>query len=293
MGTENGKVLILNGRSGKIETVFDFNDEVSKATGDYVAVHPIRAALALGEIEGDGQVELVVGSTSSHYLAVEGKTLRRIWHQQLPVKSSRTTPAMGPVLGRFDDDDLPDILLVSNAKLQVIRGSAERNNAKQTFWLFDVPGDDELVTPATLADLNKDGAVDVFIGTRNGTLLCFDGADGEVLAEIANEANPIVSPILIADLNSDGLNDLLFMRKDGNIYRVQTTSPLAKNDVVWGQAFADAGHTCLYRYQPPQPTTSNVLTATFGCLLLFAGGLTYMGRQKREKTIRQNQSHAY
>jgi len=81
----------------------------------------------------------------------------------------------------------------------------------------------------------------------------------------------------------------LFIREDGNIYKIQTNSTLAESDIIWGQAYGDARHTGRFGYQPPGQSALMIVAATFGILFICSFGAIVSTRKSRDRKIQRNQ----
>ena len=286
VGTEDGKVLIINGKTGRVVTVFDLSEEVSKATGDYVAQHSVRTPLAFADINGNGILDFVVGATSGNYLAIEGNTLARIWHDSLPHEISQAGP-LAPAFGHLNTDEIPDAILISAKAVKVIPGSAEQVNRKRTLWSYQLDGMDTFSTDPTVVDLDKDGKDDVILGTDGGQVLVLDGETGKAMSMTDRSGIAIHSPIVVADVTGDGFQDLLFMDNDAGIYRIKSNAP-AREPVVWGQVYANEQHTGMFQKAEADYFYHNFSMALCGLLFLAIGFFTFSNHRRRTTLIEMN-----
>ena len=118
--------------------------------------------------------------------------------------------------------------------------------------------------------------------------MVLNGKNGEIISQLHNEENPVISPILAADLGRDSYLDLLFIRKDGNIYKIQSNSPIRENSVVWGQLFNNELHNGNYDFRHPDPLKFDILIAAFGCMFLAVSTITFYSYNSRRKYFLQN-----
>ncbi|MFQ5648512.1 MAG: FHA domain-containing protein [bacterium] len=292
VGTDEGKLLIIDGGAGAVRSVFDFNQAVSTATDDGTKEHMLRYPIAMTDVNGNGLIDLVLASTSGSHLAIESNTFNRLWHEKLHNEFNFIDEALAPVSGNLNDDEFEDIVLISNRSLKVLHGAADSRQRKKVAWEYYADGDDFFTTPTTLVDLDKDGGNDVVMGSVGGSVFIFNGRSGKIIARFQNEGNPVVSPFLVADLEGNGHLDLIFRRKDGHIYTIQSNSRISENHVVWGQAYGNAQHTGYAAYAPPSSAAYNILAATVGLLFLAVGFITYRTKSARERKIAQNQARA-
>lgn len=288
LGSEEGKVLVIDGSRGKVAIAFDFNEEVSKATGTIFGEHNLRYPIALSDITNDQVTDLIVGATNGNYLALEGQSLKRIWFESLPVVFTNSEP-LSPVISDFDNDGFADVALVSNQMIRVIPGG-DIENRKSVLWEYNLAGEDVFISSPSLTDIDNDGISDLIIGTKLGTIVIFDGKNGRILTQLNSQYNPACSPIVTADVGADGYLDMMVMRQDGHIYRIQTNTPIHENNLIWGQNTGDARHSGRYAYVPPTPSTTDAMGAAFGLLTLGVGFLTFSSKQKRKKSIKKNQN---
>ncbi|NIV97463.1 FHA domain-containing protein [candidate division KSB1 bacterium] len=288
IGTDEGKLLIIDGTAGKVARVYDFNEEVSKASGDTYLEHSIRFPVTFADLDNDEVTDLLISATNGNYLAVQSNTLSKVWHERLPFGAEDTSEKLAPSTGHLDDDEHEDAVLVSTQMIKVIRGTNDPESARKTLWKYELT-DDTFNTPISLADFNKDGFTDVIIASRSGRLYVFDGTTGKILTQVHSSNNPVMSPLVVADLGEDGQLDIVFIRSDYNIYKIQTNSRIDKNSVVWGQTYSNHEHTGRYDYVKPRSPVYNVLTATCGLLFLGFAGLTVYGRKNRMQLIQKNQ----
>lgn len=286
VGTEEGKIVIINGKSGIVSRIFDIQQEISKATGDDTG-HSIRYPVAAGDLNNNGSIDLLIGTETGHFLAVEGSALSPLWHESLFVDSDFTNDYLSPAIGRLDEDDVFDAVLVSNQSIKILECPGDNAESAQTIWQYDIESADYFATPATLADFNKDKLNDVIIGGADGNIYIFDGRSGEIITQIYDHENPVVSPILAADLGNDGYLDLMCIRQDGNIYKIQSNSPIPENSIVWGQVYDNEAHNGIYKFELPSSAKYDILMATFGGLFLAVGFLTFRGYQGRRKHFQQ------
>ena len=177
---------------------------------------------------------------------------------------------------------------MSNRMLRVVQGSDTPEAGAAELWSHRA--ESELMTPVTLADFDKDGAQDVIVADRQGTVYVLSGRDGQMLQELPQEANPVISPLLVADLGLDAYLDILFMRQDGTLYKVQTNSRSPEGAVVWGQAYANARNSGRYEFALPESTGFTLMSAASALFFLAIGGLTLRAHRNRMDVFVKNQN---
>ena len=71
----------------------------------------------------------------------------------------------------------------------------------------------------TLKDINKDGILDVNVGTVSSGSFCYDGRTGRQIYSFGSVKEVIASPVCV-DVNDDGYDETIWVAKKGKIYVV-------------------------------------------------------------------------
>ncbi|NHJ04010.1 MAG: hypothetical protein EAX90_04250 [Candidatus Heimdallarchaeota archaeon] len=170
----------------------------------------ITSSLAAGDIDGDGQKEIVVGTW--------GGTLYAFELNGSPVSGFPFTGATGsiigtPALGNLDDD----------AALEIVFGSYDYN-------VYAVKGNGNLLTgwpqvttyqvrssPAII-DLDNDNESEVIIGSWDSYLYIYHQNGSNFKSWPWYSANSIINGASIGDLNQDGYFDFIIQPSNISLY---------------------------------------------------------------------------
>lgn len=283
-GSKNGKLLVISGKNGELDKVYDFKDIAgTEDKGDFEINREIFAPIAIARLEDSEKVNLIFSTTQGEFLGVDAASFNKLFYEKLHHKHNLGTLTFSPAIGDISGSGQSNAALISNQMLKVID-----LETKKTDWEYFVADNDYFISPTVLADFNKDKAADVIASSISGTIFIFDGRNGKIIERIQNDQNPVTSPLLVADLGADGLLDMIYRRKDGHIYKIQTNSTISQSGVVWGQRFGNASNTCELTYKP-EGLTSTLLVATFSGLLFFiVGGFTHSASSKRIKKMQES-----
>lgn len=236
---------------------------LTRLTGDFAAAAPlwsIRAGTALfsspalGDLDGDGRQEIVVGAWDGAVLALNGEDGETLW--SYPTSGGI---ASSPCLGDIDGDGRLEVVIGSdndslyalNAEdgsrlwafgaggpvaswpgladldgdglLEVAFGSfdhkvyAANGESGSILWSYET-GDTVTSSPA-LGDIDADGEPEVVVGSRDHKLYALNGSDGSRLWSFL-AGGPIRSTACIADIDGDGRIEVVFGSDDNNLYAV-------------------------------------------------------------------------
>jgi hypothetical protein len=163
-----------------------------------------RAIAAVGDVNGDGFVDLAVASGSDPgtvNIYEGGATGPRMGNALLP--PGPVTAGFGATMasaGDVNGDGYGDVLVAGREVAQVFLGSAKGMAATAAFTLAGVPGGDALVVRGA-GDVNGDGAPDVFVG---GVVYL---GTGNGFTPQANFVPGTLGADFVGDNDGDGLTD--------------------------------------------------------------------------------------
>ncbi|RLI82887.1 hypothetical protein DRP04_02910 [Archaeoglobales archaeon] len=178
----------------------------------------IASSPAVVDINSDGKYEVVFGSCDGNLYVIDAKSGKLVWKFTVDEPSEKwndiiTSPAIADING---DSSLEIVFASFNGKVYAIKENGT------VLWEYDVKKDLSLilwlkmiiihkslkfgigmVSSPSLADVNGDGYMEVFIGSRMKTVFALSGKDGHLLWKYEAKYDLDSSPA-IADIDKDG-----------------------------------------------------------------------------------------
>lgn len=185
------------GSSGKVYAVHHDGSDVA---GFPVTIGEIiMAAPAVGDLENDGIIDIVVGTWSNKIYALTSTGQIKSGFPFTTGNRINVAPSLANVIG----DD----------QLEIVAGSDDRN-----LYILNADGSEitRLVTggmiraSASFYDYNNDGYADILFGSQDQNLYFYNAADNQAVAGWPiNLGGMIYSSPVLADLNNDGAQEVI------------------------------------------------------------------------------------
>ena len=151
---------------------------------------------AVGDLEGDGKLEIVVYSQTGTVWILDASDRTPINEFRLQAVSSP------PIIMDFDHDGRREIILTAQKSIYCIQHRPHPN--------IKIYREDPMIGADTLAvaDVNADGHHELFIGNSMGELYCLDGKSGERIWH-RNIGEKLTHRIITADIKGDKRPELI------------------------------------------------------------------------------------
>jgi choice-of-anchor C domain-containing protein len=221
-------VNLVDGAGAELPTMSGFA-ELTGAANPFAALgSPTRSVIATGDIDGDGDADLVVGASDGSFTTYRndgGGSFARLSGAANPFNGLDTGILSAPALVDINGDGRVDLVAAgdqSGLRLFVNAGNGsfvERVGAQNPFNGLGFAYDP---APA-FADIDNDGDVDMVLGEYGGTFHTYRNSNG-VFAEVTGAANPFnglnvggshAKPAFV-DFDGDGDLDMVAGSYSGN-----------------------------------------------------------------------------
>jgi len=203
---------------------------------------------ALADIDGDGEIEIVVGGNDNYLYAFNynGTLVDGEWpyNTGYDIKSS---PAIADVAGYQEDEaydkDLEIVVIGDSGYVHVLHhdGTAVQN------WSLQDIGANSQTSPA-IVDIDDDLNMEIVVASLDGHLYALGDAGVEDILDLGLVDGSIQksSPALVVDLDGleDGKLDVLIGSTDNNIYKWDLDS--VAGEIKSGKFRRDIGNTGFY-----------------------------------------------
>jgi hypothetical protein len=161
----------------------------------------VDSAAAIADLDGDGIMEIFMGSTDRILYAINGSTGAERWRVTL----GGANWAHGTAVGNVTEGPEPEVVLsTATGILYAIRADGS------TAWSVQ-PGSNAMIVGPSLGDVDGDGDLDVISGdaANNGNMFAIRGTDGSTIWSVPTTSNQYGGQVLV-DWEDDGLLETVF-----------------------------------------------------------------------------------
>ena len=182
------------------------NMDSVRALWSYTTAYDVSSSPVLGDIDGDGKLEAILGSGDSIIYALNGEDGSLLWSYKTGgwVESS-------PALGDIDGD----------GKLEVVVGSDDYKiyalNGEDGSLLWSYTTGSPVFSSPALGDIDGDGKLEVVVGSNDNKIYALNGEDGSLLWSYTT-GNYVYSSPALGDIDGDGKLEIVFGSNDSTVY---------------------------------------------------------------------------
>ncbi len=258
-GDDRLEILVVDSLAGAVRCINSTGGE--EWATPYLAIN-IWSSPTVADVDVDGQLEVLCGSTSHNFYCLNGLDGAIEWNYTTIGHSSFTA-----TVADLDGDSDKDIVFGTNdGHVYCLNGTGGLE------WDYTDVGPYPVLSTPSIADAGSDGTLDVFVGAQDNYLHCIDGltgtqkwkkgasndvdgdpcaanVDGDEVLEIFvgaddyamycvdsasgttdwyyQAAGPIESAPFVGDLDADGRIEVVFGSNDRNIYCLEAPEPYA------------------------------------------------------------------
>jgi hypothetical protein len=237
VGMRDKKLHVFNPVNWQELPGFPFTTNGNAGAGGEITSSP-----AVGDIDNDGQPEIVFGCSDARVYALNGDgTLASGWPQGVQMNEDLDS---SPALGDISGDGIPDVVIgASNGRVVAWRG----NGLPMAGWpafIRDAQNNNVPVRSSPiLVDVDANGVPEIIIGDQIGRLHGFY-ANGTLLPGFPIQTGNLIEGGPAAwDLDNDGLTEIVAESFDQKVYQWDTPWTFNKLASPWPMFHHDPRHT--------------------------------------------------
>ena len=195
---DSGQLLRIDAGGGKPQTVAQIGEGA-------------ESGVALGDLDGDGDTDWVVGGGDSKLYAFDARGKKR---DGFPYKMSFRATGV-PALGDIDDDGHLDIVVGSeDYKIHAIDAHGKALSG------FPVGTDYRLYAGVALADLDDNGTLDVVAASGDSKLYAVDGHGKALPGFPVHLDGRLTSGAVLGDMDRDGYQEIALVSQGGSVHLI-------------------------------------------------------------------------
>ncbi len=172
---------------------------------------PVESSPSMGDVNGDGRDEIVVGCKDGKIYVFDGRG------QLLPGWPATTgdTISASPAIGDIDGDKRDEIIIGSDdGNIYAFNGDGSAVPG------FPVATGSTVRSTAAIADIDGDMRDDIVIGSSDGKVYALSGSGSLLVGWPVRVGGGVESSPAVADVDGDDLPEVAVGADDGNVYLI-------------------------------------------------------------------------
>lgn len=277
----NSKIYILDGKTREKKTV-DLVEKTGKA-------HLLSAPAGVGDLNGDDVPEIVVQSNVPQYISVVDITHFDVnWTYFVePVPPSGIRHTSAPLIADINGDGVNDVIICSaNGYIFGLKGKTGYP-AGELMWKMEIPGGGRMITQPAMADLDKDGLLDLVFGTDSGNIFVAKNypsrKEMQTMTSVKASNAAITSSVAIGDVNRDGLIEIIYSNVGDVVQVLNTNIRTFKSKVVWPMYLGSSYHAGSLAYKVNASPYYVLIISGLGAGLVLSGAAILVKRKRVSK----------
>lgn len=193
----------------------DGNDEIAIGTGRSLYLYEANGELvwqrdssvrqlSTGQADDDIPPELFIGGREE-VAAIDGDDGETIWSEKIP------NADVHPIEDGDGDGTQEVYITISGGEVRALDATAGDEE-----WSTQLPGENRLMPPPSIGDLDDNGRQELVVGTQEGVTYILDSSSGTQLATHERDV-PIYTYPAITDTDGNGDDEILVMYGDGRV----------------------------------------------------------------------------
>ncbi len=222
VGCENGKIILLDGRTGE------------KLNAKYSAERRVSGTPAIGDINKSGIPAIIVGS-EDHYIYAFSKG-DILWN---PYKTNGEIKFSPALTLNTTHGEIQIVCLSNDNSCNFLDGPTGKLIG--TFPLDSTPS-----TAPVVVDMHKDGNEETIVGTESGEVSILDNTispDNQIQKMLGSiKVDGTILSLLVGDIGNHGTIDLV-IHTQKKIYVYNTSIPIDSNTLLWPTLYGNLHRT--------------------------------------------------